>query len=221
MRSFPGTVGFTLFNITNMCPEPHALPPPATPPRRPPKRSHQVVGAHFESPKRRRPMRKDSAIVIRPGLARREQELSSRLDTLLGRHKAFDAPIEKGSEPADSVSNYGDLLADSETVESAQLAMPENGLDSMLMSPPNKKPAPSQSSAPSKNAQQLYDNWVSLLPTVEGDYLCYMQSAQGRLGRPLQGEPHRCITSRCVIAASAVQCLYADRRFCSALIPSN
>ena len=158
-------------------------------------------------------MRKDSAIVIRPGLARREQELSSRLDVLLGKHKDLDATIEDGSELTDFVGGSADVLADSEAVESAQLAVPENVLDSVLMPPPDHKAAPSRRSASKKTAQLLYDNWVALLPTLEGEYLYYMQRAQGRLDQPLQGEPHRCITGRCVTEAFAVQCLYANRGF--------
>ncbi|KAI1784417.1 hypothetical protein LXA43DRAFT_1066776 [Ganoderma leucocontextum] len=61
----------------------HILPPPTTPPPRPSKRSHQLVGMHFESPKRRRPWLKDSELVLRPGLAHQEQELTAKLNSML------------------------------------------------------------------------------------------------------------------------------------------
>ena len=186
-----------------MDPEHHALPPPATPPRRPPKRSNQLVGVHFESPKRRRPMRKDSAIITRPGLARREQALSSKLDALLGKNRS---PVTQEYEDAQFTdgSNAG-ILADSEHAESVQLAASENPFDSTPVSSPDKKSAPLQRSALNEDSQRLYDNWLTLIPTLEDGYLCYMERAQGCLGRPLQGEPHRCILGRCVTRILAVQ----------------
>ena len=196
-----------------MDPQSYVLPPPATPPRRPPKRSNQLVGVHFESPKRRRPLRKDTAIVIRPGLARREQELTSRLDTLLGKHKDPIPSIGKDSQPADC-GNTADFVGDGEDAEQpAQLAVPENVWDPGVVSSPHEKQASSRRLAPSQIAQRLYDNWLTLIPTLEDAYLTYMQHAQGRLGRQLHEEPRHCVSRRCVTRSSPVQCLYTDCTF--------
>ena len=182
-----------------MEPNPYVLPAPATPPRRPPKRSNQLVGAHFESPKRRRPMRKDSAIVVRPGLARHEHELSRRLNTLLGKPQDSVPSIDANPQHAGPANYTADVLGDSKHVEvSAQLAVPETVLDSVPLSSTDEQQIPSRCSVPNDTALRLYHNWLALIPTLEDEYLSYMQRAQGRLGRPLQYEPHRCISRRCV-----------------------
>ena len=204
-----------LANVVNMDPKLNVLPPPATPPRRPPKRSNQLVGVHFESPKRRRPMRKDSAIVVRPGFARREQELTSRLDALLGKQKG---PINDEHQPADFIDDPTDVLNGGEDAqEPAQAAVPESLVDSIPISPPHGQQASPRRSLPKKAAQRLYDNWLALIPTLEDQYLSYMQRAQGRLGRQLDGEPYHCTSRRCVTRTSTVQCLYADCTFLSIL----
>ena len=197
--------------------EPYVLPPPATPPRRPLKRSNQLVGVHFESPKRRRPIRKDSTIVVRPGLAQREHELSSRLNVLLGRKCQEPAPsIDENPQFTQPIDYTVDVLGDNEVVEvPAQLAAPDTVLDSAPVSSTDEKQPRSRCSAPNEAAQRLYHNWLALIPTLEGEYLSYMQRAQGRLGRPLQYEPHHCVSRRCVTRASQVQCLYADCTFWS------
>ena len=187
---------------------PYVLPPPATPPPRPLKRSNQLVGVHFESPKRRRPMRKDSAVVVRPGLARREQELSSRLNILLGKQQEPASSTDKDSQLADSIDNSAGVPDDIEDVE--ELSVPEAGLDSTPVSSLYDKQTPSRRTVPDDTAQQLYQSWLTLIPTLEDEYLSFMQRAQGRLGRPLQCEPPRCVSRRCVTKASQVQCLYAD-----------
>ena len=199
-----------------MDPKSYVLPPPATPPRRPPKRSNQLVGVHFESPKRRRPMRKDSALVVRPGLAQRENELTSRLDTLLGKNKGRITSIGEDFQPPESCGNDAGVMGEGEDAEQpARLAMPENVLDPVVESS-NEKQAPSRRVAPSL-VQRLYDNWLALIPTLEDAYLSYMQHAQGRLGRQSQGEPRHCVSRRCVAKSSPVQCLYADCTYWSAL----
>ena len=80
-----------------------------------------------------------------------------------------------------------------------------------------QEPVPSPPLPLNENSQRLYDNWLALIPTLEDGYLCYMERAQGRLGRPLQGEPHHCISGGCVTRMSSVQCLHADCTFCSVL----
>ena len=207
-----GSVGPVLAgtNVATMDPKPYVLPPPATPPRRPPKRSNELVGVHFESPKRRRPMRKDSALVVRPGLARREKELTSRLDALLGKDKGFIPSLDEGFETPDSCGSFAGVMGEGEDAEQpAQLPLPENILDSVRESSQEKQ-APSRRVAPGQAVQRLYNNWLALIPTLEGAYLSYMQHAQGRLGRQPQGEPRHCVSRRCVARSSPVQCLYAD-----------
>ena len=198
-----------LANVPIMYPQPHALPPPATPPRRPLKRSAQPVGAHFESPKRRRSARKDSAVVLRPGLARREQKLTAKLDALLGKHKEPVPSIDDDFQIADSGVHHDDEFAE----EPVPLSMPENALDSNSVSSPHRNEASSRRLVPNQTAQRLFDNWLALIPTLEDEYLSYMQRAQGRLGRQLHSEPHHCVSRRCVTRTSPVQCLYADCRF--------
>ena len=210
-----GSVGPVLAgtNVATMDPKPYVLPPPATPPRRPPKRSNELVGVHFESPKRRRPIRKDSAIVVRPGLAQREQELSARLNILLGKHQDPAPSIDEDPQFTDPVDYAADVLGDNKLAEvSPQLTVPDV-LDSAPVSSTDEKQSPSRSSVPNETAQRIYHNWLALIPTLEDEYLSYMQRAQGRLGRPLQYEPHRCISRRCVTKAWPVQCLYADCTF--------
>ena len=200
-----------LANVANMDPKPYVLPPPATPPRRPPKRSSQLVGVHFESPKRRRPARKDSALVVRPGLAQREQELTARLDTLLGKSKN----IAEDFKHSDSIYNTADVLDDGEDAqEPAQPAVPESVFDSIPVSSPHEKQTSTCRSVPSQTSQRLYDNWIALIPTLEDGYLSYMQRAQGRLGRqPPHVKPHHCGSRRCTTRTSPVQCLYTDCTF--------
>ena len=162
-------------------------------------------------------MRKDSAIITRPGLARREQILSSKLDTLLGKNNSLMTQIYEDVELTDSIGSSAGILGDSEDAESVQLAASGNTLDSTPMSSPDIKLAQLRRSALNENSQRLYDNWLALIPTLEDGYLCYMERAQGRLGRPLQGEPHHCISGGCVTRMSSVQCLHADRTFCNVL----
>ena len=199
-----------------MDPHSNVLPPPATPPRRPPKRSSQLVGVHFESPKRRRPLRKDSAIVVRPGLAQREQELSLRLNILLGKSQEPASSIAADSQPTDPIDNTAAVRADSEDVE--EFAVPETVLDSTPVLPLHDKQTPSRRLVPDDTAKRLYHSWLTLIPTLDDEYLSYMQRAQGRLGRPLQCEPRPCVSRRCVTRASEVQCLYAD---CTSARPSD
>ena len=66
------------------------LPPPTTPPRRLPKRSNQLVGQHFESPKRRRRLRHDSEPVVRPGLALEARNLIAQMNEIRKRHGQVD-----------------------------------------------------------------------------------------------------------------------------------
>ena len=153
-------------------------------------------------------MRKDSAVVVRPGLARREQELTSRLDALLGKHKGS---MDDSSQPAELIDHIMDVPSGGEDIqEPAQLAVPESILESIPVASPHEQQAPPRQSFFKQTVQRLYDSWVAVIPTLEDDYLTYMERAQGRLGRSPHGEPHHCASRRCPTRNSSVQCLYAD-----------
>ena len=94
----------------------HILAPPATPPPRPPKRSNQPVGVHFESPKRTRLWRKDSEFVTRPGLVRREQELTTKLNALLEKVKGCNTiHVDQGDSIGGDITPVHDCQPTSDT----------------------------------------------------------------------------------------------------------
>ncbi|PIL33336.1 hypothetical protein GSI_04787 [Ganoderma sinense ZZ0214-1] len=76
-------------------------------------------------------------------------------------------------------------------------------------------PQPESSSRrllPDEAAYRLYSNWLGLIPTLDEDYLGYMERSQGRLGRPIEMEAYQC-KGKCSLSVSKdwdVQCLYSD-----------
>ena len=183
----------------------YVLPPPATPPRRPPKRSNQLVGVHFESPKRRRPWRKDSELVVRPGLARQEQELTAKLNHMLGKLKTSGQ-------------------TSSSTDSSDDLAVPETSCQPPLANPSTNPIATSDTQdydlehephprriLPDEVAQKLYSNWLQLIPSLLAEYLGYLEWAQGRQGRFRDDEQlELCTSGLCTTKETYVQCLHFD-----------
>ena len=183
---------------------PHILAPPTTPPRRPPKRSNQLVGVHFESPKRHRSWRRDTEPVIRPGLARQEQELTARLTSLLEKintHSRDDNHVfELGDSPCHDTSppeHFSSTAADNDDTD----AQPSHS---------ECDPHPRRL-LPDEAAQKLYRNWTLLVRELEEEYLGYTRRALGRLGRPPEADTYGgCFSEMCTTKSTAIQCLHFD-----------
>ena len=131
---------------------------------------------------------------------------------LLSRHKDPAFPREKKTEPTDNIFGPASVLDDLEDIE-------ESGHSAVLESLVEPVPVPSPDDnrnslrrvLPDKATQKLYDNWLLLIPTLDDEYLNYMQSAQGRLGRPLQSKLGHCVSHNCTTKTFPVQCLHFDR----------
>ena len=185
----------------------HILAPPATPPRRPPKRSNQLVGVHFESPKRHRPWRKDTEPVIRPGLARQEQELAARLKSLLEKVNGPDRAEENVSAPQDDLCYEAAPMDDCSPTSSINDCT--NGQPSQ--SEDEKEPR-ARRLLPDEATQKSYNDWLLLIPELTEEYLGYMQRAIGRLGRSSGEDTHAmCASGMCTPKRTSIQCLHFDR----------
>ena len=183
---------------------PHILAPPTTPPRRPPKRSNQLVGVHFESPKRHRSWRRDAEPVIRPGLARQEQELTARLTSLLEK-------INRPSRDDNHVSDPGDtLFHDTEPTERFSPTSADNDCTDAQPSHSEHDPHP-QRLLPDEAAQNLYRKWTLLVRELEEEYLGYTRQAIGRLGRSPEADTYGgCFSELCTTKSTPIQCLHFD-----------
>ena len=187
-----------------------ALLPPTTPPRRPPKRSDQLIGQHFESPKRRRPWRKDSKPVARLGLALEAKELMAEVAEIHKLHASSHQSPRDPTPPQDlnqasydktpsSFDDPPDILCDNANVEA----------DASHISDSNKlRP---RRLFPNESIDRLYSNWLVLIPTLVSNYLHYLKQTQGRLGRPLEVETKLCHRGICIPKESEIQCLHFDR----------
>ena len=184
------------------------LPPPATPPRRPPKRSHQLVGEHFESPRRRRRWRQDSQIIDRPDLALLEQRYTRELDQLLRGTSNSHHPQEDGpSPPADDTSDKAASPNECSAPSDPELDKLHNESDSQEI--PEAHP---RRLVPDEASHKLYNNWLALIPTLYQHYLGYMKRTQGRIGRPLETKTYTCSGGSCTGPREwEMQCLHFDR----------
>ena len=190
------------------------LPPPSTPPPRPAKRSNQRVGEHFESPRKKRAPKKDSAIVVRPGLALRQQQLAAEINALLGTSSADDHSSEKeilGS--ADRAIEHDDSA---DCPEEHFILQEDSSHDDAVLSTMDKRP---RRVVPDAAAHRLYNNWLSLIPTLVDDYLAYMQQTQGRLGRSPALDTSSCSDGICPVKEFTIQCLHVDCMCTSFIIP--
>lgn len=195
-----------------MDPDAYILAPPATPPPRPPKRSNQPVGVHFESPKRQRLWRKDSEFVKRPGLARQEQELTTKLNSLLEKVKGCTSiHVDQGDSMGRDITPVQDVPSSSDASE-------DKGSDTCPADLENEPRT--RRLLPDQATHRLYDNWLLLVPKMLPEYLGYMRRAQGRLGRSPDVQLGDFCSSQCCSTKgrTSVQCLHFDRL--SRLAPS-
>lgn len=182
----------------------NVLPPPATPPPRPSKRSNQLVGVHFESPKRRRPWLKDSELILRPGLARQELELTAKLDNLLGKFKAE-------RKPSFSPDSKDDQACPESVCEPPPTPPTDHVVSSDIQENHFENQPHTRRLLPDEVAQRLYNNWLHLVPTLKAEYLGYLERTQGRRGRLRDDHQLDLCTSRlCTAKETSVQCLYFD-----------
>ncbi|KAI1788529.1 hypothetical protein LXA43DRAFT_894498 [Ganoderma leucocontextum] len=183
------------------------LPPPSTPPRRPPKRSNQIVGEHFESPRRRRRWRKDAEVVARPDLAILERRFTDQLTQLLG---AGDKSCAQESGPSDWEADHESSIPDQCTTPSdLERPLGDAFCDTEANTQVLKESNPRRI-LPDDASHRLYNNWLALVPTLVGDYLGYMKQTQGRLGRSFEVETHSCLGGKCMLKDWDVQCLHFD-----------
>ena len=188
----------------NMDPDTDVLPPPATPPPRPSKRSNQLVGVHFESPKRRRPWLKDSQLVLRPGLARQELELTAKLNKMLGK-------IGTGEQSFPSLDSTDEQAGPENAREPSPTPPTEHVANSDTQERRFEDEPHTRRLLPDEVAQRLYSNWLNLMPTLHAEYLAYLERTQGRLGRFRDDDHLDLCTSRlCTTKEASVQCLYFD-----------
>ncbi len=157
--------------------ESYILPPPATPPRRPPERSQQPVGAQFSTPQKRRPPRKDSVIVNRPGVALRQQRLTQELHALM--------ETEPACEP--SSSQFAPTSVDDDVEMPDAEGTYDNGTDDLdspavenVISQGDSRP---RRLLPDTATEKLYATWLALVPTLIPAYLNYLQASQARIGQ--------------------------------------
>ncbi|KAI1782383.1 hypothetical protein LXA43DRAFT_1068847 [Ganoderma leucocontextum] len=179
------------------------LPPPATPPRRPPKHSHQLVGEHFESPRRRRTWRGDSQMVEWADLAILEQRYMNELTQLLGSTNKSCVPdndLPSSQEtPEDGVADQRAAASDFEPLDECceeETSVPKEWHPRRVL--------------PDAAAYQLYNNWLALVPTLVPDYLRYIKHTQGRLGHLFAVETYSCPRGCRSLKDWDVQCLHFD-----------
>lgn len=195
-----------------MNPDAPVLPPPATPPRPRLKRSALPVGQHIESPKRRRPWRRDSQLVVRPGLALEAEQLRAEIAEI--RH-LYDTHDHEGT-PQPTGSEGAGLTNDIPSYDDATDDMNDNTYDDVhVESSPALhvvKDSYPHRLLPDEASYKLYSNWLVLIPTLVPEYLGYMEHAQGRLGRSSSStETKHCRSgAECVPKASEIQCLHFD-----------
>lgn len=184
------------------------LPPPPTPPRRPPKRSLQIVGDHFESPRRRRRWRHDSHVVERPDLALLQKRYTDELNQLLEAAGASNSHAQENNPPP----SPGDCDADDNAVPDKCRSPPDldqdmvhDESDTHLIQEQHLRRV-----LPDQAAHKLYSNWLALIPTLECNYLGYMKRIQGRVDSSFKIESSACSGGLCVLRDCDVQCLHFD-----------
>lgn len=186
--------------------ESHILPPPSTPPPRAPKRSEQLVGAQFATPKKRRPPRKDNVVVSRPDAALRQALLEKEL-------RELKEPQPTGVHPSEELPD--------EDVEMADAHSPPRSIDDKLdhdfpmhssdLPADTANTVPPRRTQPDEESTKLYGSWLALIPSLLPAYLDYMKAAQGRMGQSCSPQPKfLCRSGKCEIKESAILCLHFD-----------
>lgn len=180
--------------------ESYILPPPATPPRRPPERSQQPVGAQFATPQKRRPPRKDSAIVHRPGVALRQQRLTEELNALMHADEQSSSQITPTSVDPDiempdfeAAHDVGTEDLDSPAVDQS---LPKSDL------PPRRL-------LPDATTEKLYATWLALVPSLVPAYLDYLQVSQARIGQHPALRQWACDSKMCLKKDFTILCLHS------------
>ena len=183
------------------------LPPPTTPPRRPPKCSNQLVGQHFESPKRRRRLRHDSEPVVRPGLALEARNLIAQMNEIRKRHGQVDSKDNSLTH----LDNPWEAPIEDELVTQPSGDHSHGDMSAEGVAQHPEADSCSRRLVPDDATNRLYRNWFLLIPTLVHDYLAYMRRCHGRLGRPLGVERQMCQTGICESKLCDIQCLHFDR----------
>ncbi|OJT12711.1 hypothetical protein TRAPUB_10739 [Trametes pubescens] len=180
--------------------ESYVLPPPATPPRRPPERSQQPVGAHFTTPQKRRPPRKDSAIVNRPGVALRQQRLKEELHALMetdeqSSNQSVPTSVDADIEMPDVEDTHDDGAEDLDPPAVDKSLPQDDSLPRRLL--------------PDTATEKLYSTWLALVPTLVPAYLGYLQASQARIGQLPALRQWTCHSKVCLKKDYTILCLHS------------
>lgn len=164
------------------------------------------MGVQFATPKKRRPPRKDAALVPRPDAALRQRVLEEEL------RKLKEVP----SHSYPSGTHEEEQIED---VEMADLDSPANDTTEEDARPIQIEDPPQDPSTvlprriqPDDDSKKLYGSWLALIPTLVPPYLQYMQDAQGQMGRPGPSIQQKllCPSGKCTVRESTILCLHFD-----------
>ena len=201
------------------------LPPPASRATPPPKRSDQLVGTHFTTPKKPggRLKKKSKVVVSRPDLALKKKVLEERIHALTGQDdqgssSSLDVTVcvtptgENVLEDLDVIMDesddrtvghgHTDIFTDSELTPTAPLI----------------KEHAKRSSVPNSASQRLFSTWLSLNSTLVPYYLTYLKASQRRLSSSPPPAEFSCPKNTCYVHQAPILCLYFD---CQYLMKQN
>ena len=165
------------------------------------------MGSHFESPKRCQPWRRDSEVVIWPGLALEVDDLLTQINKIWKLHKPELTSVSQPTDDGSNSSDHNECPTHPSDDFSSDLS--HNGMSPGAGNLPSDE-MPSQRILPDAAAYRLYSNWLVLIPTLVHSYLGYIQKSQGRLGRPLGVVTKLCQSGFCVSKEFEIQCLHFD-----------
>jgi len=158
------------------------------------------MGQHFSSPKRRRHKRKNQTDVIIPGQNVKRQRLLQRLDDLLN----CKLPVPPSSVTNDALS---DEIIEDASGDTDPIQHEDNSVDEDIH----------HNSTPSVATCRLYDNWITVIPTVIESYLQYLAET---IGKPLTSPDAALFGCHggCEPKPTSLLCLYFDRTFLADII---
>ena len=182
----------------------------------PPKRSEQLVGVHFTSPKKLggRLTKKSKAVINRPDLALRRQELEKRINSLTS--KPFQEPRKSDGEAG--VTQYDLVHSDDIGTSTGDIYWEEHS-DALENVSAEPDPVANDTSArrrgnelsdPNSTTQKLFSTWLLLIPAMVPHYLAYLKASQRRFGSNPDPAPFSCPMQTCPVNQSQVLCLYFD-----------
>jgi hypothetical protein len=175
---------------------------PSTRPTRGDQPSTSGLGLQFESPVKRRNKKKTTTYVIPPGNAAKRRRLLEKLEKL----KA-PQPVETRSPIVNE--DHFTPVADDPALELAELPMHLADQSSIIH--PSQEREQTRRTVPDQTANNLYDKWAQVLPSLIDPLLAYVTESMGNIVKLVTLLHCKCLKS-CTLKTSKILCLFYDRK---------